>query len=135
MIVQRTEPPPGGPATDRRAPHPDRVPGRQRADPASRAHGRRRATLAEQIRDEARKGGDWEQLWEKNSNEPGGQRGGDLGTFGRGQMVPAFERAAFELKVGEISDVVESPVRFPRDPAPEIAARECARATGMQPLR
>ena len=66
----------------------------------------------EWLKQEAKGGADWEQLWEQNSNEPGGQRGGDLGLFGRGQMVPAFEHAAFALSVGQISDVVETPFGF-----------------------
>lgn len=57
-------------------------------------------------------GADWVTIATENTDEPGARNGGDLGTFGRGQMVPAFERAAFSMKPGEVSQVVESPFGF-----------------------
>lgn len=56
---------------------------------------------------------DFEALAAQYSEEPGADRShGDLGLFGRGQMVPSFEQAVFALEVGEVSDVVESPFGF-----------------------
>ena len=61
--------------------------------------------LAEQIAN----GGDFAQLAKENSQDPGSKdEGGMLGYFGRGQMVPQFERAAFGLKTGEVSMPVQS---------------------------
>ena len=57
----------------------------------------------------AKAGEDMARLAVEYSDEPNaGARGGSLGRFGRGQMVPAFENAAFRLKVGEISDIIET---------------------------
>ena len=39
---------------------------------------------------------------------PSAQDGGDLGEFGRGDMVPEFDDAVFDLEIGEVSEVVET---------------------------
>jgi peptidyl-prolyl cis-trans isomerase C len=49
---------------------------------------------------------------EKSTDKTSGQKGGDLGMFGQGRMVPEFERVAFSLKVGEISEVVKTQYGF-----------------------
>lgn len=50
-------------------------------------------------------GADFGELASKNTEEPGGrERKGDLGWFGRGQMVPQFEEVAYQMRVGEVSE-------------------------------
>jgi peptidyl-prolyl cis-trans isomerase D len=66
--------------------------------------------LAEKILAEAKDGKDFAQLARQYSDDPGSAgKGGELGYFPRGSMVPPFEEAAFALKPGEISGVVETP--------------------------
>ncbi|MDP2900834.1 MAG: peptidylprolyl isomerase [Candidatus Bathyarchaeota archaeon] len=60
------------------------------------------------VLEELKAGGDFRELARKYSTCPSGKRGGDLGQFGRGQMVREFEQAAFALKQGEVSEPVKS---------------------------
>jgi len=64
---------------------------------------------AEDIRKQILAGASFEELAKKESDDVGsGARGGDLGSFGHGQMVPEFEEAAFNAKVGEVTPVVKT---------------------------
>ena len=55
-------------------------------------------------------GADFAEVAAAESEDPGSKgRGGDLGTFGRGEMVPEFERAAFSAPVGRVVGPVRSP--------------------------
>jgi parvulin-like peptidyl-prolyl isomerase len=86
----------------------------------------------------ARGGEDFSALAGEFSTDPGSrEKGGDLGWFGRGVMVKPFEDTAFGLKVGEISEVFESPFGFhivkleerrAQDPAGGAASGEQVRA-------
>jgi parvulin-like peptidyl-prolyl isomerase len=64
---------------------------------------------AEDIRKQLEGGADFSALAKKESDDTGsGAQGGDLGSFSHGQMVPEFEKAAFEAKPGDLTPVVRT---------------------------
>jgi parvulin-like peptidyl-prolyl isomerase len=63
---------------------------------------------AEKILEDLKKGASFEKIAKEKSECPSKKRGGSLGWFGRGKMVPEFEKAAFSLKKGELSDIVKT---------------------------
>ena len=63
---------------------------------------------AEELLKELEEGADFAELAKEKSTCPSSEQGGDLGSFGKGQMVPKFEEAAFSLEVDEISGVVQT---------------------------
>jgi peptidyl-prolyl cis-trans isomerase D len=68
---------------------------------------------ADRILREVRNGGDFQALAREHSaDETSALRGGDLGYFARGRMVPEFEVAAFGLEPGQVSDLVRTPFGF-----------------------
>jgi len=70
-------------------------------------------TRAKECLAKIRGSADFNEMVNEYSDEPGArQRQGDLGKFKRGTMVQAFGDAAFTLKVGEVSDVVETAYGF-----------------------
>ena len=73
-------------------------------------------------------GGNFEELAKKNSVDSSAAKGGDLGWFGKGSMVPVFEKAALALKEGQVSDVVKSDFGF------HIIKLTGKRPAGIRPL-
>lgn len=67
-------------------------------------------SLAEAVRKRAVAGENFAALARKYSQDEGtASKGGELGSFGRGDLAPALEKVAFALEPGQISDVVQSP--------------------------
>lgn len=63
---------------------------------------------AQSLKQKIDKGECFETLAQEYSKCPSGQDGGDLGFFTKGQMVPEFEKAAFSLPVGKVSEPVKT---------------------------
>ena len=60
------------------------------------------------IKEQINKGASFEEMAKKYSKCPSKNNGGNLGYFGKGEMVPSFETAAFNLPIGKISDPVQT---------------------------
>jgi peptidyl-prolyl cis-trans isomerase D len=68
---------------------------------------------AEDLLKQVKSGGNFEELAKKYSEDPGSaKQGGSLGWIGKGQTVPEFEKVAFSLPKGQISDIVKSSFGF-----------------------
>jgi len=83
---------------------------------------------AKDILAQLKSGGNFEALAQKSSADSSAAKGGDLGWFGKGSMVPVFEKAALALKEGQISEVVKSDFGF------HIIKLTGKRAAGIRPF-
>lgn len=63
---------------------------------------------AKKLKEEILTGKPFEDVAAEVSLCPSGANGGDLGFFGKGQMVKEFEDAAFSMEIGEVSDPIQT---------------------------
>ncbi len=95
---------------------------------ATAADSARALSRARELRAELVGGADFAEVARRDSADSASRAsGGGLGTFGRGQMTPAFEEAAFSLPIGEISQPVKTPfgyhlIRVDERPGDQVSA-------------
>ena len=63
---------------------------------------------AEEVMERIKQGADFSELARNMSKDATSKQDGDVGYFSKGQLIPEFEKACFELEVGEVSDVVKT---------------------------
>lgn len=63
---------------------------------------------ANELKTSIQNGADFGQVAKENSSCPSSRDGGNLGTFGRGQMVPEFDQVVFSAPVGEVQGPVKT---------------------------
>ncbi len=84
-----------------------------RVDEKAAAPARKKARAEiDAVLKQAKAGADFAKLAQQHSQDGSAAQGGDLNYFSRGQMVPAFDKVAFELKPGQISDVVTTQLGY-----------------------
>ncbi len=105
---------------------------RAEKDAAAEVRQAARQRLA-QIRQEAQAGADFATLAQTHSEDPGSrEKGGDLGFFGRGRMVKAFEEAAFTLPPNQISEPVETEYGYHLI---QVTERQAAETVGLETVK
>lgn len=95
---------------------------------ASAADKQKAKLRIEALLKQIKSGADFAKLAQENSDCPSGNQGGDLGYFGRGQMVKPFEDKAFSMQPGDVSGVVETQFGY------HIIKLSEKRAAGKVPL-
>lgn len=64
------------------------------------------------LKSEIEAGADFAEIARQHSNCPSGRQGGDLGRFGRGMMVPEFDKVVFSAEVGTVQGPVQTQFGF-----------------------
>lgn len=80
-----------------------------RASQATLDSARTKAAMIKELLDN---GADFAELAVQYSEDPSAESGGDLGYFGRGDLFEEFEKAAFTLDIGQISDIVQTKIGY-----------------------